>query len=183
MLFNFQTTVPHHTRGDLPSLMCEIPPQFLSNLGKNLFLKTHIWADAAGFARNAFGVVGKGPREAGMWESLLGLESSGDRFVKVFGDGGCSEPPCGILHSFSYWYSSACEKHPRKKKEEQQLFPWVFQAAIRKLYPASFPDKNHLNNAVLKDFYVLPSSPVVNKLSFFLLGCDLTCPPRRWTCS
>lgn len=63
-MFNFQAIVPHLpvlTRWDLPSLMCEIPPQFLSNLDKSLFLKTYIWADTAGFARNTFGVVGKGP--------------------------------------------------------------------------------------------------------------------------
>lgn len=112
-----------------------------------------------------------------VWESLLGLESFRER---VFGDRGCSEPPCGILRSFSYWYSSACEKHPRKKKK-QQLFPWVFQAAIKKTVSSELSLQKSLKECYKKKIYLLPCSSIVNKLSFFFfyLVVNLTCPPRR----
>lgn len=146
--------------------MCEIPPQFLSNLHTSLFLKTHIWADPAGFARNTFGVVGKGPREAGTCGNpCWGWNLWG---TGVFGDRGCSEPPCGILHCFSY--SSACEKHPRKK-EKQQLLPWVLQAAIRKLDPVSSPDKNHFKSVLQKRF--LPPSILSNNEKTVLFSARL----------
>lgn len=168
------------TRWDLPSLTCEIPPWFLSNLDKSLFLKTHIWADAAGFARNTFGVVGKGPREAGMCGNpFWGWNLLGRGFL---GTGDALSPRVGFFTALVTGAALLVRNTRGKRRSSssshgfsrQQLENWIQWAFLTKITSRML---------YRKDFFLLPSSPIVKNLSFFLLGCDLTCPPRRWTCS